>query len=190
MGQLVQHGYSLAWCGASHNNPEDVLIVYTTRTLNYLLSCMLLPQERWNVEEMQSGVMVVRGNSIPAHLLHLSRGKVGWGFWSQLCTEARVSFNDMANTTDFRTYIEWHSVKNFYLFILLHDWVKINMPTAKFQVEAHYTTVINPLYTLKKKYILKKIWLALLLRILKSINYSRYLAACLHPQSSFLEVKI
>lgn len=38
---------------------------------------------------------------------------------------------------------------------------------SKNQVEAHYTTVINSLYTVKKTYILKNIWLAQLLRILK-----------------------
>lgn len=30
------------------------------------------------------------------------------------------------------------------------------MSTAKYQVEAHYISAIDPLYTLKKKYILKK----------------------------------
>lgn len=143
MGQLVQHGYSLVWCGSSQNNTEYVLIVYTIRALNYVLSCMLLPQERWNFEEMQSGVMAVRPawrNPIPVLLLHLSRGKVDCDFWSQLCTEARVPFNDVVNTTDFRTNIKQHSVQKFYLFILLHDWVRISISTAKFQVEAHCTT--------------------------------------------------
>lgn len=133
------------WCGVAQ--ARIILKMYSSFTpsehwIIWVLSCMLLPQERWNFEEMQSGVTVARpawGNPIPVHLLHLSRGKVGCDFWKQLCTEARVPFNDMVNTRNFRIYIEQHSVKKFYLFMLLQDWVKINMSTAKFQVEVHFT---------------------------------------------------